>query len=457
MYQKPAEHISLFENKKLLREISNSPKPLRWFLSHQVENILSSHGTDDLVQRSRIPGLVTPAYEGNCISNLPDTFAKLVGVKQRASALNDSRFNDFVSGSNFENVIFLLLDGFGFHSIERARERGIPSIERLEQNSLVTPLTSVFPSTTSTATTSLHTGLTPQEHGILGYTTYMREIGSIVQMLDFCPVYSRRSIFELGFDPAEIIGQKTIHERLSDSGVQSNLYISRYIVGSGLSQITNRGAEIYPILSASDLLTGVRQNLARGPGFHFAYYASPDTIAHARGPFSEEYAAEVDALFYTIHRELIEKMDQNVAKKTLLMISADHGLAQIDQRNIIDLARHGELLQKLKVPPTGDSRCLILHAKTEKEISEISDYFDKKFPSQFKMLLSKDALSQGLFGLGSVKEQVPDRLGDLIAIPKTPIALDNSNVQHRDDYVPGRHGGLSYEEMVVPLITTRLA
>src|SRR5579863_10107401 len=132
----------------------------------------------NLAKSSRIAGLVTPKYEGQCISNLPDTFSKLLGV-HAARPLSGSRFYEFASRTSVENVVFLLLDGFGFNSILQANEKfGLPAVQKIvdeqqEEESFVTPLTSVFPSTTSTATTSLHMGLTPQEHGIIGYTMYM--------------------------------------------------------------------------------------------------------------------------------------------------------------------------------------------------------------------------------------------------------------------------------------------
>lgn len=363
--------------------------------------------------------------------------------------------------SNVENLVFLLLDGFGYNSVQYAVEKfGLPSFEKLRQRSFILPLTSVFPSTTSTATTCLHTGLTPQEHGIIGYTMYMSEIGAIAQMLDMGPVFGRRSLFEIGFDPEKFIGKMTLHEKLVASGITSNLYINKYIVGSGLSQITNRGANIVPILTAPDLFVSLRRNLetqsSGSAKFHFAYYATPDTIAHARGPFASTYASEVEAIFYTIQRELCEKLDRDIAKRTLLMISSDHGLSEIKQENIIDIAMHPDLLRMLKVPPTGDSRCLILHSRSQEEIPKIEDYFRLRFPDKFRVLRSSDALKEGLFGFGEVKEQLRDRIGDLIAIPKGNLAVDNSNVQPRTDYVPGRHGGLSANEMIVPLIASRL-
>ena len=61
------------------------------------------------------------------------------------------------------------------------------------------------------------------------------------------------------------------------------------------------------------------------------------------------------------------------------------------------------------------------------------------------------------FGLGSVTPEIYNRIGDLVALPKFYNAIDNSLLDPRHDNVPGRHGGLSAEEMQVPLIVTKLS
>lgn len=404
---------------------------------------------------------IVPRYDGESISNLPDTFARLLNVEARRP-LGIQSFYDFLGEDEIENVVFLLLDGFGANSIAYAKEKfGFPSFKWFERNSLITPLTSVFPSTTSTATTTLHTGLTPQEHGVIGYTSYLNEIGAVAQMLQMDPVFGRRSIFDLGVSPETFVGAKTIHERLVDADIVSKLYISKYIVGSGLSQVTNRGADVIPILSSSDLFVKLRKNLEEeraGPSFHFAYYASPDTIAHSRGPFSEEYAAEIENVFHGLYLELVQKSERRTTgkKKTALLISADHGLAQIAKQDIVDLAHHRDLLAQLKVPPTGDSRSLFLHAKSDKAITVITNYFETRFPNEFHVIGSRDALRQGLLGRGEIKGEVVDRIGDVVIVPKGSKAVDNSVLQPRSEYVPGRHGGLSADEMLVPLIACRV-
>ena len=404
---------------------------------------------------SKIKGLLTPNYEGYGIANLPDTFAKILGIPNSRAMKIDSVYEATESS---DSLIFLLLDGLGYNLILKAEEMSSPlyALQNVKNSSLFLPITSVFPSTTSAATTTLHTGLTPKEHGILGYTMYLREIGAIAQMLRFTPIFGRESLFSIGFDPNTFVGSKTLHEKFRDNGINSSLYISNWIMDSGLSKISNKGAEVFPHLSAADMFVQLRQNLQSGKtGFHFAYYASPDTIAHARGPFTENYASEVDAVFYSLLSEVISKLDRKVAKKTALIISADHGLVSVNSEEIIDYAKLPDLQGMLKVPPTGDSRAIFLHTKEGQE-SFVKEYFQQKM--NMEAYESRMLLDQGLFGIGATKEAVLDRIGNVTAIPKSEsVALDNSAIGARGEPYPGRHGGMSENEMLVPLMIRKLA
>lgn len=404
---------------------------------------------------SKIKGLLTPNYEGYGIANLPDTFAKILGLASSRAMKIDSVY---AATESCENLIFLLLDGLGYNLILKAEEASAPltALQSVKNSSLFLPITSVFPSTTSAATTTLHTGLTPKEHGILGYTMYLREIGAIAQMLRFTPLLGRDSLFSMGFDPNTFVGSKTLHERFRENGINSSLYISSWIVDSGLSKISNKGAEVFPHLSAADMFVQLRQNLqSRKTRFHFAYYASPDTIAHARGPFTENYASEVDSVFYSLLSNVVSKLDREVAKKTALIISADHGLVSVKSEEIIDYAKLPDLQGMLKVPPTGDSRAIFLHTKEGQE-SSVKEYFQQKL--NMEAFDSHSVLDRGLFGMGVAKDAVSDRIGNITAVPRSEsVALDNSAIGARGEPYPGRHGGMSENEMVVPLMVRKLA
>ncbi|HVB12940.1 MAG TPA: alkaline phosphatase family protein [Nitrososphaerales archaeon] len=401
-----------------------------------------------------LSGFVKPGYDGHSIANIPETVAQILGGNF-TRPLKYDRINDF---KDAKHVVLLLLDGLGSKLVESARKNyGVPSFERVSENSNQLDITSVFPSTTASAISSLHTGLTPQEHGVIGYTMYLRELGLIGQMLRFSPMLGGRSLFDIGLDRQKFLGGETIHERLGKEGMDSTVYVPRYIMDSGLSQLTYRGALVEPQNSAADMLVGLRKNLekAKRKSFHFAYHPSPDTLLHAHGPYSEEYAVELESIFRIVESELFRKLDRSVAKDTVLIISGDHGGVHIERENVIDLFNHPKLLGMLKLPPTGDSRAAILHIK-EGEEDGIRKYFDQYFENLFEIRTSKWLLDQGYFGLGRVKAETYDRIGDLVALPRSYNAMDNSIIDPNHGSIPGRHGGLSEEEMKVPCVITRI-
>jgi predicted AlkP superfamily pyrophosphatase or phosphodiesterase len=396
-----------------------------------------------------------PRYDGYSIANIPETVAKLLGVRA-TRPLVDEKLSSY---AGTEHVVFLLLDGFGAAQLKFAREHyGVPSFERLFSKADHLGITSVFPSTTSSAMSSLHTGLTPQEHGVIGYTMFVSQLGAITQMLRFTPVLGGRSVFDSGLDPASFLNARTIHERLTDGGVSSTVYTPSHILDSGLSRITYRGAEVAPSFSFTDSVIRARKNLEkdRGTSFHFVYYASLDTVSHARGPYTEVFAAELEALFSVISKQLFSKLNKKIAMKTTLLVSGDHGATRVRRESILDVADHPELTSNFRLPPTGDSRASIFNLKPGTR-DKVRSFFEEKFPGQFEVRDSPQLLAEGYYGLGMVKEETPGRIGDLVALAKINNAIDNSAIEFKKGEIPGRHGGLSEEEIQVPLIATKLA
>jgi predicted AlkP superfamily pyrophosphatase or phosphodiesterase len=410
---------------------------------------------DERQQKSARQGFVKPEYDGNSIANIPGAVAKLLGSSSHERPLTNPSMSGF---ENVENVVLLLLDGLGYDALKSSRETfGVPSFDRIFSNGTQFPITSVFPSTTSSAMCSLHTGLTPQEHGVIGYTMFLGELGVVAQMLRFAPMHGGRSLFDMGLDAQSFLDAKTIHERLNSSGVRSTVYVPWHIVDSGLSRITYRGAFVEPHSSAADMVIRVRKNLETqvANSFHFAYFPSPDSLAHAHGPYSEEYAAELESIFRLVDLQLFQKLDRKVARNTVLIVSGDHGAVRVDSNKIVDVAEHPELLASLKLPPTGDSRASILNVKSGEQ-DKVRKFFDTKYRGLFEVKDSSKMLSEGFFGIGRTKLEVPDRIGDLVVLPTEYNAIDDSFIDRREYEIVGRHGGLSEEEMGVICAATRL-
>ena len=112
-----------------------------------------------------VPGLprefVLPHYDGYSIANVAPTVARILGVEWDGSA---PPLPEDVWGAHAEGVrciLLLVLDATGFLQLSHwmGGERSI--FTRAADAGVLLPITSVFPSTTVSALTTLWTGRTP--------------------------------------------------------------------------------------------------------------------------------------------------------------------------------------------------------------------------------------------------------------------------------------------------------
>ena len=89
-------------------------------------------------------------------------------------------------------------------------------------------LTSVVPSTTSAALTSLWTGRSPAEHGVLGYEVFLKEYGLVANMITHAPASYEGEVGSLqhaGFDPESFLPVPTIGPHLAAAGIESHAFL----------------------------------------------------------------------------------------------------------------------------------------------------------------------------------------------------------------------------------------
>ncbi len=102
------------------------------------------------------------------------------------------------------SLVLVLVDGLGWHQVEAAqRERPAPAF--IHRRSL--RATTVFPATTAVATTTLTTGASPAEHGVLGWYTHLPEIG-----LNTTILLGTLGFFGLGVSPESPDWGSTIND-----------------------------------------------------------------------------------------------------------------------------------------------------------------------------------------------------------------------------------------------------
>jgi hypothetical protein len=418
---------------------------------HEISSAIKKHYHEDFLY---------PCYEENCISNIPGSILDLFDVKTDLSKL--PMVNNGFEG---QKVVLLILDGFGYNQFLRHQKENKILIN-ISEKSDVFVLTSIFPSQTTNALTTLNTGLTPQEHGLFEYYIYLKEIGKIVNTLRFEPIGSvnRNELVKSGLDPKILFNEKTIQNILKKEGVKPFTHIYAPYAYSTSGSLLFEGSIIVPNLKSSDLFVSLRKKLEKEtePAYHFVHLSNLDTIAHEYGPNSYEYSAELSVILYLLKKELIQKVDSKTAKETLLLITSDHGGINIVPENITYLNGFPDLLENLqygsseeRILPTGSARDVFLHVKEEK-LEETKQLLSKKVGTKAKIIETKQAINEGLFGRGEINSKFIDRAGNLLLLP-----YRNETVwfDHFIDfkYKPlGQHGGLNHEEMLVPLSISTL-
>jgi hypothetical protein len=152
-----------------------------------------------------------------------------------------------------------------------------------------------------------------------------------------------------------------------------------------------------------------------------------------------------------LDQEFLGRLASPEREGTLLLITADHGQIHVPAEHIVTADEEAELSRHLMVPIVGESRAAFVHPRPGRA-QAVREYLAGAFPGRFEVIPSADALDAGLMG-SPVCDESYSRAGELLVLARVDHALQRS--RPRGPQV-GRHGGLSAEEMLVPLIGARL-
>jgi len=161
----------------------------------------------------------------------------------------------------------------------------------------------------------------------------------------------------------------------------------------------------------------------------------------------------VRALSYLFKTVFLDALTPADREGTLLLVLADHGQITTPPESAILLDDYPVLRDALYLPPLGESRTPFFYIRAGQE-KVVWDYLREHFSTRFTFLSRDEAIRSGLLGPGEPYVEVPHRLGDIVG-----LAHGNSFIVRDEELVHklrGRHGGLTHQEMLVPLLAVRL-
>ncbi len=400
---------------------------------------------------------VHPAYGGRSILNLPSSLCRWLGVSELPHPALDLP-GLAALGDGVRQVLVLLIDAVSFERFLCWLDGTRHGLRPLVDDGLLAPLTSVVPSTTSAALTTLWTGRSPTEHGQVGYELLLKEFGVVANMINHSPAaFDRQAglLQRAGFDPEMALPVPTLGAHLQRAEVEVHAFLPNAIRGSGLSRMHLAQVAVRGYATLADFFLGMR-DVANAPverrRLIWGYYGEVDALSHRYGPDSEAARADFAAVMHMMQANLLQQLSADVRRRTLLLVLSDHGQITTRRDPHLELRNHPALLRQLHLLPTGETRLAYLYVRPG-QVEAVADYVQHAWGDTFRLLGSEEALRAGLFGPGEPSPQTAERIGDQILAAQRSAYLWSAL---KENTLVGRHGGLSREEMLVPFLAARL-
>ena len=370
------------------------------------------------------PEPLLPDYGGACLSSVvPALLARLDAAPGDGAAAPPGWLPAPVAEAR--QIVLLVLDGLGSEQLAQ-RSATAPTLS----SAVASTITSVAPSTTAAALTSLATGLPPAVHGIVGYRLGLD--GKILNVLrwQLGGVDARRRVPARRFQPFEAFPEGGAVPVVSRSDYATTGFTAAHLGESPL-----HGWSV-----ASSIAVDVRDLLRAGEPFVYAYYDGIDRVAHARG-LGDHYVAELR----TADRLVADVLDV-LPPGAVLVVTADHG--QVEVGPLVEVLG-GEIMAEV-VLISGEGRFRWLHVRPG--ATEDVTAAARSLYGHVAWVRTRDqVMEEGWLG-GEPVPSVADRLGDVLLAPFEPTAfLDPADTG--EQRLVGRHGSLTAAEMLVPLLS----
>lgn len=395
---------------------------------------------------------VMPYYGGYSLVNLPATVTRLLDVPDFGQPPLDTSITAHLDGP-YNRVIVLLVDALGYRLFQQFIQPERDTVwGRYFDQAVFSPITSICPSTTASALTTLWTGEGSAAHGIIGYEMWAKKFGMVINNILHSPAAAKNDVgglFRAGFTPEEFMDKPLLGPHLLAHGVKPTTFMHTSIAYSGLSMMQMKDVQIKTFVNEADLCINLADHVNKRRGekeYIYVYYSDVDTLMHRYEEHDIRVMLQFMAFSSLFSSGFLRKLSREAAEETILVLTADHGSIATPRYDKYNLSNHPELLSCLVMQPTCEHRLPFLYLKPGKE-GHVRDYFARNWPENFDLIDSGEALESGLFGKGPYVDGVEDRLGDLIAISKGDAYLWWSL---KPNLMAGRHGGLSAGEMLVP-------
>jgi predicted AlkP superfamily pyrophosphatase or phosphodiesterase len=353
-----------------------------------------------------------PDYGGACISNLVPALLEHRDAPWLPAAALDA-----------DRVVVFLIDGLGWHQLQE-RPHLAPTLAGMTGERITT----VLPTTTASALTSLSTGEAPGAHGVVGYRIQVH--GEVLNVLRWTTAAG---------DARHTIPPSKVQTLPAFLGHRPPVVTRAEFAHTGFTVAHLDGTRFTGYRMPSTLVTETTRLVRSGEPFVYAYYDGVDKVAHEYG-LGDHFDAEVAAAD-GLAADLLDRLPAGTA----LVVTADHGQVHVGDRVIPvdpDVMSHVSL-------QSGEGRFRWLHARPG-HAGALYDAAQACHGDTAWVCSREEVVDAGWFG-PEVGHDVASRLGDVALVAREDVAFTEPT-DTGPYHLIGRHGSATAAELHVPLL-----
>ena len=298
-----------------------------------------------------------------------------------------------------------------------------------------------FPSTTVAGLAALGTGCLSGEHGLVGYSFRLPDVGM------FNPLRWRPHPW--GDDlrgtvlPERVQPMPTTFERAASAGADVRVISGAEFTDSGLTRAVLRGGRYIGVHALGDLAARVRDTIVER-GFCYGYHSELDLLGHLHGPGSPPWRMQLRQV-----DQLVESVVEGLPPGGLLAVVADHGMVTVESADMVDVDE-SDVLREGVEDIGGEPRARHIYTADGAADDVLATWRESLGPRAW--VVSRDeAIAAGWFG-GRISDDVRRRIGDVVAAARGSAAVVRRKIEPLESSLVGHHGSLTTAEQRVPLL-----
>ncbi|MFT4186480.1 MAG: alkaline phosphatase family protein [Micrococcaceae bacterium] len=366
-----------------------------------------------------------PYYGANSLTKVLSSALATLGVTDYDNELNLPKA---------KHVVVFLVDGLGTKQLKNLKGHA-----RFIHSQELHTIRAVTPSTTACSLSSLGTGKTPGEHGLVGYDVLDPGQHKVVNML---------STWDKNIDVATWQPYPSLLAIAKAKGIKSYSVGDKKFAKTELTTAILSGSEYLPAQNMVKVIEQVVSSTQSSKAtLTYAYWNKLDHIGHGKGWSSSKYAQaleELDKAVSTITKQLTED--------SLLILTADHGMVDIEPKHQIILNDYPDVMDYV-TNTAGEPRFTYLYC-TESDTQKIYKKCVVNFAEAALVLTRDEAIEKGYFG--KIRPEVIARIGNIILAAKADYTFfDIERVGLGPLSMVGHHGSLTAAEQEIPLMIVK--